>query len=150
MGLSALALPAPPDGCRAVAELAPAARQVLAAIRATIAEGLSPCAALASARLGAEGVAAFAAMLGVFRAAGHAAPSVLPLEEAWLSADEAALLDCLGALQSGAPWRAQRLLASWFPPCAVPRAIGLVALSARHLARAGLWLAPCRVAETLH
>lgn len=149
-GLSARA-PAPWQGeGRDVATLGPDARRVLAAIRAVAAEGLSPCVILGHARLRADGLAAFAAMLGVLRAAGHAAPHVSTLADAALSHDEAALLDCLAALQDGEPWRAQRHLSGWLPPHAVPHAIGLMALSARHLARAGLWITVNRRATILH
>lgn len=149
-GLSAHApLPTPGDG-HAVADLGPASRRVLAAIRGVAREGLGPCAILGHARLGAQGLAAFAAMLGLLRAAGHAAPHVLTLEDPALSADEEALIDSLAALQEGEPWRAQRHLSGWLPPHAVPRAIGLMALSARHLARAGLLLSSRRTEHRLH
>jgi len=149
-GLSALAQATPGDDRDAVSDLAPASRRVLAAVRAVAAEGLTPCVILGHARLGADGLAAFAAMIGLLRAAGHAAPRVCPLDDECLSADEAGLIDSLAALQEGEPWRAQRHVSSWLPPHAVPRAIGLMAISARHLARAGLFLTPRGEVHTLH
>jgi hypothetical protein len=138
------------DDRHAVSALAPAARRVLAAVRAVAAEGLTPCVILGQARIEAEGLAAFAAMIGVLRAAGHAAPRVRTLDDACLSPDEEALIDSLAALQEGEPWRAQRHVSGWLPPHAVPRAIGLMAISARHLARAGLTLTPSGAVHTLH
>jgi hypothetical protein len=149
-GLSALSPGLHGDEGASVSDLAPASRRVLAAVRAVAAEGLSPCVILGHARLGAEGLAAFAAMLGLLRAAGHAAPRVCPLEDECLSADEAGLIESLAALQEGEPWRAQRHLSSWLPPHAVPHAIGLMALSARHLARAGLVLTQPCAGMTVH
>lgn len=149
-GFSALSPDRHRDHGQAVSDLAPASRRVLAAVRALAAEGLTPCVILGHARLGAEGLAAFAAMIGLLRAAGHAAPCVCPLEDDCLSADEAGLIESLSALQLGEPWRAQRHVSSWLPPHAVPRAIGLMALSARHLARAGLVLAPRGTVPTVH
>ncbi len=149
-GLSAAPRHVQRNDAHAVADLGPASRHVLAAVRAVAAEGLTPCVILGHARLCAEGLAAFAAMLGLLRAAGHAGPRVSTLDDAWLSADEAALIDALAALQGGEPWRAQRHLSAWLPPHAVPRAIALMALSARHLARAGLVLTPRGEVHSVH
>lgn len=134
----------------AVSDLAPAPRHVLAAVRAVAADGLTPCVILGHARLGAEGLAAFAAMLGLLRAARHAGLRICPLDEVCLSPDEAGLIEALAGLQQGEPWHAQRHVAAWLPPPAVPRAIGLMVVSARHLARAGLILTPCGTVPTVH
>ena len=109
-----------------------------------------PCTLFRCAGIGHEAFAAFIALLGLLDASGSRAPSFRAVTDSALSQDEEGLIAALSALQEGAPWRAQRVVASWAAPSIAPRAVGLMAVAARGLAEAGLFLYGPRQSHTLH
>jgi hypothetical protein len=133
------------------AALAPAARLVLDAVRAWVdAGGQGPglCLTLARVGLRAEAAARFAAALGMIGLCARRAVDLRAPGASGLSRDEGLVLVAVAALQSGEPWRAQRVAAEWLPQRLVPRALGLLAQFAAALAAAGLRLPREPVDET--
>ncbi|WP_144182871.1 hypothetical protein [Elioraea rosea] len=97
----------------------------------------SPCALFRCAGLAPDAFAAFASLLALLSAC-PSGPGFGSIHDAWLSEGEEQLVEAIGALQAGEPWRAQRIIAGWVPPAAAPRAVGLMASIARSLADAAL------------
>jgi len=124
-------------------------RVVVTMLRGTAAAGGGACTLLGDAGLGGRCLAALVALLGVLHAGGRR-PDVAAPRHPVLTMDELALHDALAALQHGRPWHVQRLLASWLAPAAVPRAVGLLAVVAEELSRAGLRLSGEGGAAMLH
>jgi hypothetical protein len=138
MTLATAHLTAFPHGHRpAFDDLPRSGRVVVTMLRGTAAAGIGACTLLGGAGLGGRCLAALVALLGVLEAGGRVAEVAAPSDPV-LTADELALHDALAALQRGRPWHVQRLLASWLAPPAVPRAVGLLAVVAEELSRAGL------------
>lgn len=126
-----------------VAELGLGGQLMLCAARSwtagEVSGAASPCALFRCAGLAPDAFAAFANLLALLSAC-PSGPGFGSLHDAWLSEGEEQLVEAVGALQSGKPWRAQRIVADWVPPAAAPHAIGLMARIARSLAGAGLKL----------
>lgn len=123
--------------------LDPAARLVLTAARGWFdagGGGPGPCLLFARAGLSSDGLACFAATMGLIGVAARRPVGMHAPGAGALSRDEGLLLGAIAALQDGEPWRAQRVVAEWLPAPLVPRGIGLLARLAAALARAGLRL----------
>jgi hypothetical protein len=150
MTLATASLTAPPHGDRpALDDLPRPGRALVTMLRGTAAAGGGACAPLGDAGLGARCLAALVALVGVLQAGGRRLDIAAPRDPA-LTTDELALHDALTALQRGWPWRVQRLFAAWVAPAAVPRAVGLLAVVAEELSRAGLRLSGERGSAMLH
>jgi hypothetical protein len=124
-------------------DLSPAAIVVLGAARGWFdAGGQGPglCLAFARAGLPAGAVARFAAALGLIGLSACRAIDMRAPGSPGLSRDEGLLLVAVAALQSGEPWRAQRVASEWLPPHLVPRLIASLAHFAAALAAVGLRL----------
>jgi hypothetical protein len=123
--------------------LDPAARLVLTAARGWFdagGDGPGPCLLFARAGLSSDGLACFAATMGLIGVAARRPVAMHAPGACVLSRDEGLLLVAIAALQDGEPWRAQRAVAEWLPAPLVPRGIGLLARFAAALGRAGLRL----------
>lgn len=121
--------------------LEPAARLILTAARSWFdagGNGPAPCLLFARAGVSSDGLASFAATMGLIGVAARRPVAMHILGAGALSRDEGLLLAAIAALQEGEPWRAQRAIAEWLPAPLVPRGIGLLARLAAALARAGL------------
>jgi len=142
-----------PEARPAVAELGLGAQLVLCAARGWHTRGAraaaSPCALFRCAGLSGEAFPAFACLLGLLDAFPEG-PRFGAMHDASLSPGEEGLIAAIGALQEGAPWRAQRVVSAWVRPPAVPRVVALLAILARCLAGAGLRLAPAGRWRMLH
>lgn len=136
--------PQGPSPCHAdAAALSPAAVFVLGAMRDWFdagGQGAGLCLAFARAGLPAEAVTRLAAALGLIGVSACRSITLRAPGSPGLSRDEGLLLIAVAALQSGEPWRAQRVAAEWLPPRLVPRMIGLLAQFAAALASAGMRL----------
>jgi hypothetical protein len=133
----------------ALDDLPRAGRTLVTLLRGTAGSGSGACTLLGEAGLGGRCLAALVALLGVLHAGGRR-PDVAAPGDPVLTLDEIALHDALASLQRGMPWRVQRLLASWVAPPAVPRAVGLLAVVADELSRAGLRLPAGETVPMLH
>lgn len=110
---------------------------------------LTPCQILGAAGVRPSVFAAFAGLLALLATVRPDAPLFLAPGDDQIAPLEHDLLAALDALQQGEPWRSQRILASWLPPAAAPRAIALMAVAAKGFAAAGLGIAPTGLA-TVH
>lgn len=132
-------------------DLSPAAVVVLGAARGWFdAGGQGPglCPTLARVGLPAGAVARFAAALGLIGLSACRSIDMRAPGSPSLSRDEGLLLVAVAALQSGEPWRAQRVAAEWLPPHLVPRVIAPLGQFAAALAAVGLRLPREPVDET--
>ncbi|MFQ3623705.1 MAG: hypothetical protein SNJ73_09185 [Acetobacteraceae bacterium] len=98
----------------------------------------SACPVAARSGLGAKGAAALAAAVAALRVGTRGTLAVLAPRARATTRDEALLLDAIGSLQRGEPWRAQRAVAEWVPPDLAVRVIALLAKASAAMARAGL------------
>ena len=103
-------------------------------------QGPGLCLTLARAGLPAGAVARFATALGLIGLSACRAIDMRAPGSPGLSRDEGLLLIAVAALQSGEPWRAQRVASEWLPPHLVPRVIASLAHFAAAFAAAGLRL----------
>lgn len=110
----------------------------------------SPCTLFRCGGVADGAYGAFAAALSLLGAAGRGTLDLRHLHDRTLSGDEEGLIVAIAALQQGAPWRAQRILAGWLAPPAVPRAVALLAVTAEGLSAAGHRLGEAEVPPTLH
>ncbi len=118
-------------------------------IRLTWSDPAAACPLAARSGLGGEGSAGLAAALSALRVGTRGTLAVLAPQAPAMTRDEALLLDAIGSLQRGEPWRAQRAVAEWVTPDLAVRVIALLATASAAMARAGLQpgrLEPDRIA----
>jgi hypothetical protein len=143
-----LTQPCPSEG-PALEDLSRPGRVIVALLRGASVSGGDACTLLGESGLGGRCLAALVALLGVL-AAGGRRPDVAAPRDPVLTLDELAIHDSLASLQQGRPWQVQRLLGSWLAPALVPHAVGLLAVVAEELSRAGLRITGERSATMLH
>lgn len=117
-------------------------RLLVLAARLAGRDGARAALALAQAGVASEGAVAFLAAVALLRLGSCGTIALRAPGASALSRDEQMLVDAVAALQRGAPWRAQRVVAEWLSPNLAVRGIALLATAAAAFARAGLLLRP--------